>query len=836
MKSFFLKNNLIFWFLILLPVLFVFRNIFFGDLPTWGDAPFFYPEGLKELFSEPLTWTVRTVSFGGINTVLWIYPIMFLMGALDKFIFMGSDFIIRVVFYSPSFIFSFVGVYFLTKYLNLSKIAQFFVVLFYLLNTYFILLVDGGQIGVSLAYGFFPLIIFFGKKMMDKTTIFSFSLFLILSFVLTIIDPRVAIVAYLMLFLWQLFENWKKVYYLVFSGIFLIPLNFYWIFPLIRIKTGILSLEVSNLQLSSLLNSLLLYAPHWPNNVFGKVIQPPFYFVLIPILIFGSIFFKKEKRILFFTLLFLVFAFFAKGTTGPFGSFYYFMINLPFGFAFRDSSKFFIPIILLGGILIGETVNVLRQKVKIFPILVYIYLLFLIHPVFLGNLNFILGKRKTDNSFINIYQNLNSDFGYFKTLWFPEKHPLTFEVTKKSAIAARDLVLLQPLAFMNKSNDIFNYLNNSKYVEWLKVLGIKYIFLPGDARNIYPTKEETKDWQNILSLIDKSQGLKKLDWGLSFPAYEIDNVYPESYLVEKLIGVVGPMLDDTIPAIYFEDGKFDPDLFDGKNSDSLKIYFNGKNNDDLTMSLLQNYFISSLDNVYSQWASYKKDQYLDAKYELLIRSYDYKDFDYGKGISFSTNKGEKVSFKFKVPEDGKYLLGIRLGTIEEQNLHWLLEDRDLSKGLFEYIYENKSGFELLNVIALIPINEFEAAKRQSDIFIKNYGLITEKELTFQDWEEMVLSFERALKYKLEHINKGYWFVYSQNYHPLWNLNKGKEYFKPVPVYSMVNGFYIDPKWEEDLYIEFRGQEYFRLGMYVTIISIFLLIVIFIVFQHERKNN
>ena len=831
-------KKLLSWLLILLPVLWVFRQLFIGNLPTWGDAPFFYPEGLRELFYEPLTWVTRNISFGGVNSVLWISQIMFLMGVLNKLLFLGSDSIVRILFYFPSIVFSITGVYFLVKHLRLSKVVQFFAVFFYLLNTYFILLVDGGQIGVALSYGLFPLVILFGKRMFDKTSILSFFLFLLFSLVMTIADPRILSVSYLALFVWQLFEDWKKIFLLFLSGILLIPLNFYWIFPLIKIETEALSLGVSDLQLSSLLNSLLLYAPHWPNNVFGKVVQPPFYFVLIPILVFGSILFKKEKRILILSLIFLVFSFLAKGTTFPFGQIYNFLTNLPFGFAFRDSSKFFIPLILFGGILIGETVNVVRLKIKILPTLIYLYLLFLVYPSFTGKLNFILSDRKVDGSFQTIYKNLSSNNAGFKTLWFPEKHPLTFEVFGKSAISARDLVLLKPFAFTNASNDVFNFLNNPKYLDWLRVLGVKYFFLPGDARNINPTKEETCDWQNILTLVDKNPSIKKLDWGLSFPGYEISGIYPEAYSVKKLVGIVGPMLDSTTPAIYFEDGKLDPSLLNGKSNDSLKIFFNGKNNDDLTMSFLQKYFVSTSDNISSQWAVYNKDQYLNAKYELLIRGYEYKDFDYEKGISFSTNKGEIIKFKFKVPGYGKYVLATRSGTFEKQSLSWVLEEKTLTEGFFEYGYENKSGFEVLNIVALIPIKDFEVAKKQAEVFVKHFGVVSEKDLASQSWKEINLSPEGTLKYKLESPQEGYWVIFSQNYHPLWNFKKGVEYSEPVPVYSMVNGFYVDPRWG-DLHIEFRGQEYFRWGVWVSMISILSLSIVFLVLvekDNERKNK
>ena len=823
--------------LILLPVLLIFRHVFFDTLLTWGDAPFFYPEGLKELFYEPLTWVTRNISFGGVNSVLWISPIMFLMGVLNKVLILGSDATVKILFYFPSIIFCIVGPYFLCRYLKVSKTVSFFSTLTYPFSTYYLLLVDGGQIGVVLAYGLFPLIILFGKRMFDKTSVLTFFLFLLSSFILTVADPRIVFIAYLTLFIWQLFEDWKKLLFLIISGILLISLNFYWIFTLIKIKTEALGLGVSDLQLSSLLNSLLLYAPHWPNNIFGKVVQPPFYFCLIPFLVFGSLLFKREKRILTFAFLFLIFSFLAKGTTFPFGGFYNFLVNLPFGFAFRDSSKFFIPLVLFGGILIGETVDVFKTKIKILPILIYLYLIFLIFPAFSGKLNFILGNRKVDGSFESRYKKLNSDGGNFTSLWFPEKHPLAFEISNKPAASARDLVLFKPFASMNASNDPFNFLNNPKYLGWLKVLGVKYLFFPGDVRNINPTKDEVKDWQTILSLIEKTSGVKKLDWGLNLPAYEINGIYPDAYSVKKLVGVVGPMLDSTIPAIYFEDGKLDPSLLNGKESDSLKIYFNGKDNNDLTMSFLQKYFVSSSENISSQWAVYGKDQYLNAKYELLIRDYSYDDLDYGRGIAFSTKNGEVIKFKFKVPENGKYMLATRLGTFDKQNFSWELEEKVLTKGSFEYVYENKSGFEVLNAVALIPIKDFETAQRQADIFVKHFGVISKKDIINQVWKEVNLNTEGTLKYKLQEKQEGYWIILSQNFNSLWNFKKGIEYFKSVPVYSMVNGFYVEPDWG-DLHIEFRGQEYFRWGLWVSAISILGLSIIFLFFierNNERKN-
>ncbi len=253
------------------------------------------------------------------------------------------------------------------------------------------------------------------------------------------------------------------------------------------------------------------------------------------------------------------------------------------------------------------------------------------------------------------------------------------------------------------------------------------------------------------------------------------------------------------------------------------------------MSFLQKYFVSSSDNVSSQWATYNQSQYLNAKYELLIRGYQYKDFDYGKGVSFSTSKREVIKFKFKVPEDGKYMLAARLGTMEKQNFSWALEEKTLTKGSFEYAYENKSGFEVLDVVALIPIKDFELAKGQADVFVRHFGVASEKDLVNQSWKEINLSSEGTLKYKLENNQEGHWIILSQNYNSLWKFKRGVEYFDTVPVYSMVNGFYVEPDWG-DLHIEYKGQEVFRWGVWISSIAFLSLIIIYLFLKTNRNER
>ena len=131
-------NNLFYVFLILTPSFFVFISFFRNLHLAWGDAPYFYPEGLKELVSGLSIWSQNGTDFGGRNLALWLSPMMVIYGALNKYLGLGNDAIVRILFYFPSVILAGFGPYFLTRYLKLSKTVQFFSSLFYLLNTYFI--------------------------------------------------------------------------------------------------------------------------------------------------------------------------------------------------------------------------------------------------------------------------------------------------------------------------------------------------------------------------------------------------------------------------------------------------------------------------------------------------------------------------------------------------------------------------------------------------------------------------------------------------------------------------------------------------------------------------
>ena len=68
-------------------------------------------------------------------------------------------------------------------------------------------------------------------------------------------------------------------------------------------------------------------------------------------------------------------------------------------------------------------------------------------------------------------------------------------------------------------------------------------------------------------------------------------------------------------------------------------------------------------------------------------------------------------------------------------------------------------------------------------------------------------------------------VFSENFHPLWELKLGDKIYKPIPIYSTINGFNIDQGSQLEGEISFSLQNYIKPGI---LVSAFILLVTIIV--------
>lgn len=843
---------------LLLPIFFVFRAFFYPGPLVFGDAPFFYSEGLYNWVSEPYSWSSFGNNFSGVNLFLWIYPLMYLYGALHLFLGLNNDSIIRILFYFPAVTLSIIGPMLFARYLAYGKKVQFFASLVYCFNTYFLLLIDGGQVGVALAYGIFPLSFLYLRKLLDKKSINNFLAATLLLFLLTIADPRIAAICLAANLIWLLMETiihklslkksfqdvftrfsygnlsiFKKLLLIFLSGLVLIPLNSYWIIPTLSLNQNFI-IESLDSEVVTLLNPFLLFQPHWPFNEFGKISTPPLYFGLLPFLLFGALFFKRDKKILVFTLSFLILAFFVKGGAPPLGQFYDFVINnVPFGIAFRDSTKFFTPLLLFAGILIGVTIELLPKKLKgLFVILAYIYILFLVHPAILGQLSGVLKIREVPRDYEIIANKLDEEDGFLRTAWFPERPPFAFHSEAKPALDAKNLVWERPFASLNVGTfDHFNFLHQKDSIELFKLLGIKYLFFPGDSRKGHLSKEEQEDWNNLLSLMEGTPGIKKENWNTSFPIFSIIDTKPRIFGVNKLMVVVGDnnindkLSPDNYASVFIEDGKIDPKRLQNIASTAATLVFNDKEIIDLTMSFLQKYYLDIGKNISSQWAIREAEQFLKWKYELLSRGIKTYEFDFGKGIAFSDQVREEIVFELTAGQDGEYILAARtmsspqddhLGIIfegEEFNVShdrsnlfkWFVKNITLQKGKYKITFRNYEGLSVLNTVALIPKKDFLAAEDLTAVFLDKFTLKGES-----TWQLVEYKRVSPVEYQVNPSPSVNWIVFTDKYSDKW--------VNSYPFYSMVNGFYVESGTGE-VAIKFEGQEYVKIGVTISIISL-----------------
>lgn len=879
----FKKENIILLLGLLIPVLLIYKPFLFPGTAVWGDAPYFYPETLKELVSEPEVWTQRGTLLGGINNLLWISPLMFLYGVLNSTFGLNNDLLIRIIFYFPAIILAFLGSYLMVKSLGFLPVTRFFASLFYVFNTYFLLLIDGGQVGVALAYGLFPFSLWALRNFSTIGSINNFYLALLSIFILGVADPRFSIIALVTAFVWYLLEvifkevgaNYTTVRKFLFLCVGYLLVSSYWLLP--TFKLPLMGIETSDLAPVSILNSLLLYQPHWPLNEFGKISAPPFYFIGIPLIIFSNLFFKTRK-ILIILLVFLVFAYLTKGIADPAGIFYSWVLNnVPFSQAFRDSTKFFTPLALFAGILIANFASCVFDLLKKKPVVAYGslviiwgYLLFLLHPAFLG-LNGVLSPKYNSPELMEIHELISKDDNFSRSVWFPEKHPFAFQSNNHPAIDAKELANLRPFAALNTGTlDRYNFLHDPASTDWLKVFGLKYLVLSGDFRKTQ-NEGEAEDWNSLIRLLESKKELKRQG---ALPLWEVEGALPHSYVVDKLIAVVGAgdiyeKMGEKVQGfdlgkqgfVFFEDGKLDPNNLQGIASESAILLLNDKNEEDLALSFLQKYFLGTED-VSGNWAIRSNADYLKWKYELLNHGIKTREFDYSRGIVFSSQEAEIIKFKTNLVSAGQYVLAVRsmgsgngelrskvgseifkINSKSEDKFTWFVkEGLEFPGGALEIELENTRGFQVVNVVALIPKQEWEKAWETSRRFTSYFKVISVSQNSWSEdpsaslnnnIQEVKRESAGTLKVKLT-LPQDSWLILTDNWNPLWNLKMGRDTFDSLPIFSAVNGFYTE-RADKPILI-FEGQKYFRWGLWLSMLSILSLAIYFLWSKSNEKSN
>lgn len=380
--------------LYLLVILIIFRPWFSQDLLSGGDWIYLFPKAIEEI--TPFSAWDSTFNGMGQSIIPTLWHQSYSFTALKAGSILPWFLYERIFWFIPYIVFSSFSSYLLFNRIFRNKFLSLFSSFIYLINTYSLMLVSGGQMGVALAYSFFPFLAYFYLRTIKERLLIRNSLICGLALSLLIVfDLRIGYVSQVfvgLLVIWvtvfnRRFRDFPAVIFYIFiiPGILTILLHAFWLLPLVILgqnptesfaKIYSTIEAVKFFSFANFENSFSLLHPNWPENIFGKTYFMRPEFILLPILAFSSLLFLnkfknlKEKRyVLFFSLLGLIGAFLAKGANEPFGEIYIWLFeNFPGFVMFRDPTKWYVLIAISYSILIPYSIEkiyiLLKEKFR----------------------------------------------------------------------------------------------------------------------------------------------------------------------------------------------------------------------------------------------------------------------------------------------------------------------------------------------------------------------------------------------------------------------------------------------------------------------------------------
>lgn len=528
---------------IVLSIFFIYSPWFLHKEIIGGDWPYLFTENIKDLSLTTSIWNpIQGNGLGGQSPSPFIDQYLVLTAYISYFFYIPWQ-IVYKIFWFGLFIFVsfFSSIYLYRTIFNKIIIWEYGLAgLLYSANTYILMVVGGGQMGVTLAYAIAPFvlaryIILWNKKNYAIKALLIAGLTMGLQVML---DPRIAYISLFIYFIYFLFILWgtkslpekkRKIFYafyyfFVMGGVICL-LNAFWILPMLITKNtpinnfGTLYTSVGAFKFfsfASFSQTISLLHPNWPENIFGKVSFMRSEFLVIGIITYSSLFFaKKEKIILFFSIIGLIGAFLAKGANEPFGVINIWMFtHIPGFFLFRDPTKFYTLIALSYSMLIPFTIASLFVWIKekkvhflipyFFIFICALYILSLLYPAFSGKLGGTFQENKIPEEYLKLKDILNNDHTFSRTLWIPRQQRFAFASRTHPAIEAG------PLFRVTKSVEIVKKLDQ----EFLSKLAIKYVVVPYDSFGeifVSDRKYNEKEYKQVLLAIENTPWLKKID-------------------------------------------------------------------------------------------------------------------------------------------------------------------------------------------------------------------------------------------------------------------------------------------------------------------------------------
>jgi hypothetical protein len=497
-----------------------------------GDWLFWHREQIQKMSWWPTVFDGAREFGGNIAYRLWIdYPLQLFLKLTETL--RISWFVADKLLLGIIFVLAGLGGFRLGKRFFPRSPVRFLVPVLYIGNTYFFLIVGGGQLGVALALSFVPWVIdayFSSLERMDFWKAVSFG---VICSILLAFDLRVFYltgVALIILSFFHFQQCKKVVWYFGLSAIVLVGLHMYWILPVLLTHGGGVPPELTQgnalafFSVADFSHALSLLHPNWPENLFGRVYFQQPEFLLLPILAFGALLWNgkkdipSQKNIVGFAALGLFGAFLAKGVNPPFGEVYDLLFRVVPGFSmFRDPTKFYMLTALSYSILIPYTIEGIAayvnarfhyplKKILLFAVLCFVAIdMLLLRAVYEGKTthSFVFSPLPTD--YVSLKNMINADPNFSRVLWLPTLATfVSFDTLHPVVDAETALRVSSPSAIARQFADPLT-------IEEMGRKGIGYIVVPVDIdKRIFLNDYRYDDTlrQTIIHALDDTSLLK----------------------------------------------------------------------------------------------------------------------------------------------------------------------------------------------------------------------------------------------------------------------------------------------------------------------------------------
>lgn len=549
-----------------LLVIIVFRIWFLGNsILSYSDWLFLYPESFPKIYNIYSSWIFG--GMGGVNLFSYFSPVLHIMSLLNS-LSLNFGQIERIVFMIPFVVFSYWGMYFLSKRLFESKMGSIISAILYTINTY-VLVISSGHLTILVAYSLIPLILFFYLRANENKNVIVNSLLCgVFLSVSSLYEFRIFYITAAILFLHFIFitiinfdlndlikRSFKFIYILYLP----IALNFYWLFGLSKngsIGSNIyFDRELFGNHLLNINYAFNWYHPFWNgSNIIDFTTQKiSALSLLFPIIAFFSLYLgRKNKHVLFFGSLSLLGVFLTKQSSRPFQDFYHFLFtNFPGFSAFREASKFYILISLGYSVLIGFFISRIKsfrgKNHQKFAIVFVFLILFNVAsfslPLATGKIGTLFKERSVPYEYLALNKLLKNDSdNKYTILWVPRKSRWSYYDENIRLLSFDEILLSQWSIYMEESSksgslstSMLNFFDIKLANEILNQSNVKYIIVPLiDEKNDDNFFKYYVNRNKFTEKLDTLTYLKRLDFqSEEITIYENADFLPLIHLSDK---------------------------------------------------------------------------------------------------------------------------------------------------------------------------------------------------------------------------------------------------------------------------------------------------------------